>query len=70
MHKLFDLRVPFFAPDHRRVLTMLAIFGWALAEVMVGSMVFAVMLAAVGAYCAYEFVIVFDPKNYEDPEDE
>ena len=70
MRKLFDLRTPFFAPDHRRVLTMLVIFGWALVELIVGSFVFAAILAAVGAYCFYEFVVVFDPENYKDPADE
>jgi len=70
MRKLIDLHHPFFAPAHRRTITLIVIWGWVVFELATGNFAFALMFAAVGAYCFFDFVIAFDPENYKDPEDE
>lgn len=61
------IRHPFFRPAYRRHGVVALTFGWAALEAFVFAQpVWAVCFAAIGLYCAYEFYVVFDPRNYED----
>jgi len=62
----FNLRVPFFLPVWRRVLTVAAIGGWTIVELVTASPGWAVLFGAAGLFAAYEFFIIFDPEKYKD----
>ena len=64
---LFNLRSPFFLAPWRRVAVVVATLGWALVELVTGSLFWAMLFGGMGAYAGYEFFIVFDPKNYAEP---
>ncbi|WP_439124291.1 hypothetical protein [Marivita sp.] len=66
---MINLRVPFFRPLLRRALTTGITLAWALFELSLGNPGWALLFGAVGAYCAYEFFVVFDPENYQDKND-
>lgn len=61
-------RHPFFAPVWRRVITVALTGGWAVLETAWGNSAWAFGFGALAAYCFYEFFVIFDPKNYEDPD--
>lgn len=63
--KFFDLRVPFFLPLWRRILTVASSGGWAVFELANGNPGWAAIFGAASAFCAYEFFIVFDPENFK-----
>ncbi|WP_116596904.1 hypothetical protein [Primorskyibacter marinus] len=67
--KFFDLRIPFFLPLWRRVVTVVLTGGWAAFELANGNPGWAVIFGAAGAFCAYEFFIVFDPENFKGDKD-
>lgn len=64
MNKFLDIQHPFFAPQWRRVVTVVACLLWAVVELSWGNTLWAGFFAAIGLYCGYEFFVVFDPKNY------
>lgn len=68
MRKLFDLRLPFFAPLWKRALTVGITAGWGLLELLWGNPGWAILFGCLAAYCTYEFFVVFDPDNYTDDE--
>ena len=67
--RFFDLRTPFFRPFWSRALVTAVCLGWALFELSTGAVFWAILFGAMGAWCAWEFFVVFDPANYE-PDDE
>ncbi|MDG1378249.1 MAG: hypothetical protein P8P56_14835 [Yoonia sp.] len=67
--KFFNLRLPFFLPLWRRVLTTGVLTGWTGVEIWGQNMGWAILFGACAAYTAYEFFIAFDPINYEDNAD-
>lgn len=60
MKKAFDLRHPFFAPIWRRVLVVALTFGWAGVEYWNGSTGWALAFAGAGAWCVYQFFVVWE----------
>ena len=66
MADLLGLRNPFFRPLGRRLAVIAATLGWAAFEAVMGNTGWAFLLGAIGAFCAWEFLIAFDPANYED----
>lgn len=64
--KILDLRHPFFRPRWRRIAVVAVCLAWTVVEFIGGNPLWGTLFAAIGAYCAYEFFVIFDPKNYED----
>lgn len=62
---MFDLQVPFFIPLWRRILTVAVALGWAGVEVVAGSHGWAILFGALGIYAAWQFFVVWDPKDPE-----
>ncbi|MBV7378522.1 DUF3329 domain-containing protein [Maritimibacter dapengensis] len=60
---MFDLQVPFFRPLWLRLVTVAVALGWAVFEVVTGSVGFAMIFAALGLYAAWQFFVVWDPKD-------
>ncbi|WP_282024782.1 hypothetical protein [Limimaricola cinnabarinus] len=69
MKRLFEVRSPFFVPVWRRVVVVVLVFGWALIELSQGAPGWALLFAAAGAWCAWQFFFVFDqrPGGPNDP---
>lgn len=66
MKEIFDLRVPFFRALWRRVLVTALTFAWAGVEMASGATGWAIAFAAAGAWCAYQFFVVWtDPPDEE-----
>jgi len=63
--KLFDVQSVFFIPVWRRVALVALCWLWALFELWNGGPGWALFFAAIGAYCAHQFFVAFDP-----PEDD
>ena len=63
---MFDLKVPFFLPVWRRVVTVALTLGWAGFEFLAGSPSWGALFAGFGIYALYHFFIVWDPKEVED----
>lgn len=68
--KFFDLRLPFFLPLHRRVLTTGVLVVWTGVELFNQNAGWAVMFGEMALFTAYEFFIAFDPANYQDTNDD
>jgi len=64
--RLIDVQVPFFIPLWRRIAVVVLCLGWAIVEVTGGNTGWAIVFAAMGLFCAYEFFVAFDPKGPED----
>jgi hypothetical protein len=64
--KFFDVRHPFLRPLWRRIALVAATLGWSVVELMGGNVFWAILFGSVGAFLAWEFFIVYDPKNYEE----
>ena len=69
MRQQFDVRHPLFRPFWRRAVIVGAMSAWTVYEIVNGNTVWALAFGAASAYLAYEFFVVFDPKNYEDKGD-
>lgn len=68
MGGLFDLQHPFFRPVWRRVLATALCVLWAGVELATGSPGWALLFAAAGAWCGYQFFVVWtDPPEEDDP---
>jgi hypothetical protein len=63
---MFNLQVPFFEPLWIRIATAVVVLGWAGFELITGSPGWAMMFGAAGAYAAYQFFVVWDPKEEDD----
>lgn len=61
--KLLDIQHPFFRPLWRRVAVTAICLLWALFELATGSPFFGILFGAAGLYCAYQFFVVFHPKD-------
>ncbi len=64
----FDVRHPFFRPMWRRAVFVGALGLWTIYEISQANWVWAGIFGAATAYLAYEWFIVFDPKQYGDEE--
>jgi len=53
----------------RRAVVVIVCFGWAIAELFVGTPIWALLFAALGAYCTYEFWFNFNPEPGDDKDD-
>lgn len=62
----FDLRIPFFIPLWRRVLTLAITFGWAGVEFSRDETGWAIMFALLGLYATYSFFVKFDPEEIRE----
>lgn len=60
---MFDLQVPFFIPLWRRVVTVAVALGWAGLELVTGSVFWAILFGAMGAWAAWQFFVVWNPKE-------
>jgi hypothetical protein len=64
---MFELRVAFFKPMWRRIITVVICFGWGLFEFSNGAAIWGTGFFAMGALCAYQFFFAWkDPAD--DPE--
>ncbi len=59
----FNVQTPFFIPLWRRVAVVVLTLGWALVEVANGQMLWGLVFAAAGLWCAHQFFIAFDPPD-------
>lgn len=64
-----DVRHPLFLPLWRRVVLVAFCLGWALMELVLGNPLWAILSGAAGAWCGYQFFVVFDPAEYQPPDD-
>ena len=69
MRDLFNLRSPMMRPLWVRLLVTGLTLGWTVMELVNGNTGWALMFGAAGAWCAWEFFVVFDPANYQPPEE-
>ena len=60
---MFDLQVAFFKPLWIRLAVVAVCLGWAAVEFWTGSTGWALMFGGVGLWSAYEFFVVFNPKD-------
>jgi hypothetical protein len=60
---MFDLQLPFFKPLWLRVLVVAICICWAIFELMTGSPGWALLFAATGLWSAYQFFVVWKPKD-------
>lgn len=63
---MFDLQIPFFIPLWRRTVTVAVAFGWAGFELISGSPFWAVLFGAMGAWAAWQFFVVWNPKEKDE----
>lgn len=63
---MFDLQVPFFKPLWLRIVVVVVALGWAVFELMSGSIGFAMIFAAMGLFAAWQFFAVWNPKEESD----
>ena len=66
---MINLHHPYFRPLWPRLVITGGSLGWALVELLLGNPGWAMIFGAAGAFCAYEFFVVFDPENYKDKDD-
>lgn len=65
LQSILDVRHPFFLPLWRRVALVALCGGWALMELVLGNPLWALVFAAIGGWCGYQFFAAFDPKDYQ-----
>ncbi|MCO6381563.1 MAG: hypothetical protein JXQ91_05575 [Vannielia sp.] len=66
MKNMFDLQHPFFRQLWRRIAVTAIAFAWAGVEYASGAPAWAALFAAAGAWCVYQFFVIWtDP-----PEDD
>lgn len=68
MNKFLDLQSNFFRPLWLRIAVVALCLGWAAVEFTTGTPFWGMLFGAVGAYCGWQFFIVFNPKP--DPTEE
>ncbi|WP_425093389.1 hypothetical protein [Tropicimonas sp. S265A] len=59
-HPALDVRIPFFKPLWRRVLTSAVMVLWIIVELVYGSPYWAALAAGICAYVGYQFFVAFD----------
>ena len=57
---MFDARHPFYRPLWRRVAIVAVTAGWALIEYRNGAPIWAMLFAAISAWCAWFFFVVYE----------
>ncbi len=70
MGDFLNIRHPYFRPLWVRLVITGVALGWALFEFLAGNPGWALIFGAAGGWCFYEFFVVFDPANYEEPKDD
>ena len=60
---LFDVQHPMFRPLWRRILIVALTFGWRVFELFHGTIFWACLFGAAGAYLSHQFFVAFDPKD-------
>jgi hypothetical protein len=68
-HPALNVRIPFFIPLWRRVLTVALIAGWAGVELFLGNPYWAMLAGGIGLFIAYEFFVGFDAEDFARGED-
>jgi len=63
MDKLLDLHHPFFAPLWRRVAIIAVCLGWGIFEFVMASPFWGMLFTALGAYCAWVFLVGYEPRG-------
>lgn len=58
---VLDLRVPFFRPVWRRVVTVLVLALWTGVELVMGNPYWALLAGGIGVYAIYVFAFDFEP---------
>ena len=66
MKSFFDLQQDFYRPLWLRLAIVVFTLGWAVFELISGSVFWAILFGAVGLYAGHQFFIAFDPKGPED----
>lgn len=66
---MFNLQVPFFKPLWIRLVTTALPLGWAVVELVSGSPGWALIFGAAGLYAAWQFFVVWTPKDNERKDD-
>ena len=59
---LFDVRTSFFRPLWRRIVATALCLGWALYELSLGAVFWAILFGAAGAHLAWQFFVTFDDR--------
>ncbi len=67
-HPALDLRVPFFQPMWRRLVTVALLAGWVVVELTYGNPWWALLAAGIGAYAAYVFFLDFRIADDDEPD--
>ena len=62
---MFDLKDPFFLPVWRRAVVVGLTLGWAVFELLTGSVTWAILFGAVGIYAFYQFFVVWNPDEWD-----
>ena len=62
----FDVQLPALQPLWLRVAIVTVALGWALFELSNGNVFWSVLFGAAGLYLAYQFFVVWDPKDPEE----
>lgn len=65
----FDVQKPFYKPLWLRVSLTAVCLIWGLFELLGGQPFWALLFGVLGVYLGYQFFVVFDPKEDEDPQD-
>lgn len=65
----FDLRHPMLKPLWVRILLVIVCICWAVVELLIGTRVWAAIVAAAGAYMAYSFFLSPDRDYYNRSDD-
>lgn len=63
---MFDLRLPFFKPLWIRIATVVVTLGWALFELLTGSVGWAILFGAAGFYAGYGFFVTWCPPEEDE----
>ena len=67
---MFELRVPFFKPLWRRILTVVLCFGWGSFELSNNAILWAMGFFALGVLTTYQFFFAWiEPTDPNDPTD-
>lgn len=63
-HPALDIRIPFFLPLWRRVVTVGFLGGWTVIEFVNGNPFWGLLTGGLGAYAAYEFFVTFHADDF------